>query len=364
LKIKFFHNFILIFLWVLLPLAHWSWGYDPNELPKVLLFVCVINVSLGMWLIILYKRMFVKRSVVFWLILATLVWNAVTSVLGDRPIISLAGLGYRYEGWLTLLALSELSYLVAVLKPKPKIVSKWVIVGSMATMAVMLVNGGGDWGGRWAGWMGNPNFAGGWLALNLVWLNGLWGLVATILIGFSQSRSAILGALTSVGIVYFLKTNKWVVSGAIAVATIVFLIVSSGWRWSKFDNRLIFWQKAVGAAVERPLIGWGRENFEIALTSQLNDNDLELREIRVDRAHNEWLEILVASGIPGVVLWSLLLGRVGWVLYKKKSEGYDRYLAVLGAFVVISSLNVLNINQYIWFYWIAGVAMAWETEKV
>lgn len=79
------------------------------------------------------------------------------------------------------------------------------------------------------------------------------------------------------------------------------------------DGRLHFWEAGIRAFFNRPLLGWGPENFDVAFNRHF---PLEVyryygASFFVDRAHNSYLEAAVASGILGLVafaaIWTAVL---------------------------------------------------------
>jgi len=353
---------IVFFLWIILPLIHFPVARDSFEFPKALIFVSVIGIYFGVHLLFGDGNNF-KAGLIGKILVAYILWNLVTSITGARPEASLTGLYYRYQGWISLLVLVEIALLAGNLFKTKINFSFWVTAGALVNAILVIYQFAANWGSRPAGWMGNPNFVGGWLALNLPFVAGWWKIPVAVAIIMTQSRSAIVGAGVALGISLWLKTKKKWVGYAMIATTGLFLVFSYGWRQSHFDNRLVYWQKAIEAGIQRPILGWGRENFELALQSRLGPNDFDLKSIRVDRAHNEWLEVGVGSGIVGLVLWTGLMARCGWVFWKNRDKGGGEYLAVFLGFIVISSLNVVNINQYIWIYWLLGVGAGMESRN-
>jgi len=62
-----------------------------------------------------------------------------------------------------------------------------------------------------------------------------------------------------------------------------------------FQTRLLLWKQALIIAGERPILGWGPENFSPAFEKHY----LPRFEVWFDRAHNIFLDYLVQTGILG-----------------------------------------------------------------
>lgn len=66
--------------------------------------------------------------------------------------------------------------------------------------------------------------------------------------------------------------------------------------------------RGVLAFLKRPIFGYGLENYEKAVTGIDYPFKIDRQfEVRVDKAHNEVLENLLAGGIPALVLWAAII---------------------------------------------------------
>lgn len=89
------------------------------------------------------------------------------------------------------------------------------------------------------------------------------------------------------------------------------------------QRRLIAWEAAGDAAAERPLAGWGPENFRIAF-DRFGDPGRPYvldRSISYDRAHNVFAEAAVAAGLPGLLAAVSLAGTLVLLLWKVARQG-------------------------------------------
>lgn len=76
-----------------------------------------------------------------------------------------------------------------------------------------------------------------------------------------------------------------------------------------FGGRFPVWQGAIKGFLERPLIGWGPENFEIPFAKYFHPCMGTPRcggEIWFDRAHNIIFDTLISTGIFGLIFYSLI----------------------------------------------------------
>lgn len=89
--------------------------------------------------------------------------------------------------------------------------------------------------------------------------------------------------------------------------------------------RVIVWNSAFESFKDRPFLGWGPENFRLAIQSHF-DNRLYLQEnigeIWFDRAHNIFLDNLISVGIVGLFFFILTFIFVLYTIYKSYINGH------------------------------------------
>ena len=114
-------------------------------------------------------------------------------------------------------------------------------------------------------------------------------------------------------------------------------------------GRLDIWKKSFILIGEKPLVGAGPEHMLFAL-------DQAEEEIKLDKAHNEYLDRAVATGVPSLILylaWIFTILRRAW-----KTRGNPLVLALMSA--VISYLfqaffNIAIVMVYPYFMAILGI---------
>lgn len=304
-------------------------------------------------------------------------------ILGINPLQSLWGQYYRYQGFVTQLALCSIVLLVGngvayklnfgklfrYIALSALGISILVIVQSLAyyllhiSLFVFL--------GRMTATLGNPNFTGSYLVMCFPFVYLLFHskprnmILITVLVGnaiiLTQSRGSVVVFLTILVLLSFGSRKSFLIF-LISIVFGILLVFGLLYRESSsFDNRYLIWQKGVEAFFQRPVIGWGLENFEIAFKSTLSNKayDSDLREIRVDKAHNEFLETGVATGSVGLLVYILLLIVSLQVFWRKREYPQAKAsLMALVAFILLSSINVVSITLYYLFYVILGYAMS------
>jgi hypothetical protein len=86
-----------------------------------------------------------------------------------------------------------------------------------------------------------------------------------------------------------------------------------------FGGRFPVWQGAWKGFFERPLLGWGPENFEFSYIKHYNPCMPAPEcggEIWFDRAHNIIFDTLISTGILGMISYLLIFASIFYILWK------------------------------------------------
>jgi len=161
-----------------------------------------------------------------------------------------------------------------------------------------------------------------------------FGLIAGVLLflflyptkaelGFAKRHipklTAVFLILALAGFFYFAKTNE---SGNFSAPedNIIRRLTTISLSEHTTQTRLLAWQISWNAFKEKPLLGWGPENFSIGFDKHFNP-ELEKwgkTETWFDRAHNFIFDIGVTSGIVGLVAYLAIFAATFYKLSLKK----------------------------------------------
>lgn len=155
-----------------------------------------------------------------------------------------------------------------------------------------------------------------------------------------------------------------------------------------FGGRFIVWQKAWENFLERPLFGWGPENFEFPFTKNYNSCLGAAPcggDIWYDRAHNIIFDTLVTSGILGMLAYFGIFISVFYLLWKNypapyaqhnlanqnaKSlgSGVDFWIPIIFTALLISyliqNLTVFDmVSSYMMFFLILGFVAGFSSKR-
>ncbi len=222
-------------------------------------------------------------------------------------------------------------------------------------------------GASLSGTLGNPAYMGIYMILNAcfaVWLalqnsgikQYIWLFIAsfeTFLFFIAQNR----GSFVAVGVGTILMLVIWLIqkkrskksyigAGILAffiifgIGTLIFT-VKGGDAIKGLQPRLWTWESAIAGVIERPLLGWGPENFPFIFDAYYNPKHYTI-ESWFDRAHNTPLEYLTIGGIPLFLAYSALFIVLYMRLFRKKNEELFPFFAVLPLMYVINGLALFE----------------------
>lgn len=122
-------------------------------------------------------------------------------------------------------------------------------------------------------------------------------------------------------------------------------------------SRFIIWDIAFQGFKEKPITGWGQENFSYVFNGHYNPQ-MYNQEQWFDRAHNEFLDWLVAGGLPAFLLYiSFFVLAVMAIIRSNLSPPAQAALLGLLAAYAFNNLFVFdNLTSLVYFYLILAFA--------
>lgn len=105
--------------------------------------------------------------------------------------------------------------------------------------------------------------------------------------------------------------------------------------------RPIVWRIAWEGFKEKPIFGWGPQNFGIVFEKNFDPWLKFHNKPRFDQAHNIVMDTLVDVGILGFLTYLSLFGSVFWVLWKKASKSRVNFFAA----AIFTSLLIGHFTQ-------------------
>lgn len=122
-----------------------------------------------------------------------------------------------------------------------------------------------------------------------------------------------------------------------------------------FGPRLFAWKAAGQSFLEKPLLGWGWENFYYAFNKYYDPHLLKFGfgETYFDRPHNVYLEFLATTGLLGLLAYLWLLA-TAFKQTCRLSEGRQWFQALLIAYMVYNFFAFDTLTSYLMFVVVLG----------
>lgn len=398
--------------------------FFPFVVPKSVFFWIFTEIIFAAWLILATSNKQYRPR-----------WNAISITLGFFLLVtvvtSFTGINFERSFWSTLERMAgtinwiHLAMFFLVLMSTFRVISDWKKLASASFIAasivalVFLFQKIGisivPFDTKDGSTIGNSSFMSAYLLFNIffgMWLiskervpqkQALYGIGIALLVlsvFFSTAYGALVsmfGGFSIVFIAWLFFAQKLKFGRGIAVALVsvaVFLVGVLTWGTftqnkavidklpyffsdeSTIGARKVVWNMAWQGVKERPILGWGPENFNAVFTKYFNPClplDKCGGEVWFDRTHNVILDNLIHSGIIGLIAYLSIFCSVLFVLWRKIfREPQNWFLpsaltAVLLSYFVQNLLVFDMLNTYIMFFFtlaFAGSAVYFdEAEK-
>ncbi|HFC10787.1 MAG TPA: O-antigen ligase family protein [Candidatus Kaiserbacteria bacterium] len=390
-----------LFLVPFTPIIVLNGFFFPFITGKAFFFRIAVEIAFAGWAVLAFadKRYRPRWSFISIALIAFVAWMFVADAFAVNPAKAFWSNFERMEGWVTLLHL--LMFFVVsstVLRVEKKWRAWWytsvavasyiIVYGLLQLAGVAAIHQGSV---RVDASLGNAAylavymlfnvFVSSWLALTTKrrWLRyflftiaifSAWILFAT------ATRGTILGLGGGLFIsaVLALFTMGKRVRGFAGGAVLLIVLVAGGF-WLAKDTGVIrhdpvlgriasislaqgqtrfeIWHIALDGVTESPktvLVGWGQEGFNYVFNKYYNPS-LYKQEQWFDRAHNAFIDWLVAGGVPAFLLYISLFISALWVLWKEPFSRAEQiaFTALLAGYAFHNLFVFDNITSYIVF---------------
>lgn len=382
--------------------------FFPYIVGKALIFRAVIELIFVLWiaLAIFYREYRPQKNILLYSLIAFVGIVLLATVFGINPLRSFWSNFERMEGFIAYLHLfAYLLVLGNIFKKTDWFVffNLFVIAGWFENVYALLQKLGKissiQGGFRVDGTIGNPTY----LAAYLIFILGfavilfadvkkMWAkiyyavsaLFTLSIIYLTASRGptlGIVGALILSSFLYLLASRSEAAKKSkktVLISLVVLLLVCGGLWFAKgasfvqgspvlsrltsfsFTERTIvsrftIWNMSWQAVKERPLLGWGPENY-VTVFSKYYQPELWKQEPWFDRSHDIIFDWLVNAGFLGLLSYLSIFASVLYLLYKnyiEKRMSLDKTLIIVGIFAAYFFQNLFifdNIATYTCFF--------------
>jgi len=158
--------------------------------------------------------------------------------------------------------------------------------------------------------------------------------------------------LVLVGAVFIFKQNNFIQNNFILQR-----LSNISLKETTAQNRLILWQSAWVSWQQFPILGWGPENFGVAINKNF-DPRLAPYESWYDRAHNFIFDYGVTIGWLGLLGYLGIFAAAGWFLVKNiKQDFYFSaiFISLLTAYLVQNLFVFDTFTSYLMLFFVLGL---------
>ena len=360
-------------------------------------FAFRILVEIGFFAWILLAMSDVKYRPRFsWLLViysAFALWMLIADLFAVNPHKAIWSNFERMDGWVTLIHVYAFFLITGSVLTADKLWRIWWLTFLSAATIVSLycvlqlsgaieIHQGGV---RVDGTLGNSAYLAAYLLFAVaaaVWQAleskgflryALFALAAleAVIVYFTATRGAVLGLIGGIALATILwmfesgpkgrKIAGGVLAGVVLLTGGFYLLRQSSFVQSEptlarvtsisvqdLSVRTALWSMALKGVAERPVTGWGQEGFNYVF-NQYYEPALYAQEPWFDRAHDVFIDWLVAGGIPALLLFLALMASAALALYKREASKAERVLliAALFAYAIQAIVVFDNLFTYI-----------------
>lgn len=400
-----------IFATLFIPLIGLNNLAFPFVTGKVFTFRILIELLGGIWLLLAISDK-KYRPRFSWLLVAVLVFVGVITtadIFGVDPHRSFWSDFERMDGLVNLFHLILYFFMVGTVLTTEKLWNYFfnftIGVSTILSLLGLLQLAGGMTistdAGRIDATIGNASFFATYILLHIFlaifmlvrhsekqkakYIYGSIVLLQLIVLYFTATRSAmigLIGGLFTIAILFAILKHNHRFLRKISISLIVGLVFIIGGfilakdqpfvrnnsilnRYTvisadgfKQQPRYYMWSIAIQGFKERPILGWGQENFKFVFLKHYNPA-LYNSEIISDRAHNIVFDWLITGGLLGILSYLSLYGVALYYIWSSRRNNWSIIeKSVLTGFVMAYFTNGLflfdNLTSYIIFFIFLG----------
>ncbi|MEK7109501.1 MAG: O-antigen ligase family protein, partial [Patescibacteria group bacterium] len=118
------------------------------------------------------------------------------------------------------------------------------------------------------------------------------------------------------------------------------------------QSRLLYiWPTALRGIADKPVIGWGEENFNFVFNKYYRP-EMYNQEQWFDRAHNQFLDFGIAGGVPALLLYAALFALGVWAIWRSRLSVLEQasLIALLSAYAFNNLFVFDNLVSFFYFF--------------
>lgn len=388
--------------------------FFPYITGKNFIFRIIIEIVAALYIILAIRdpKYRPRGSWMLWAALAFVAWMAVATLMAADPIKSFWSNFERMEGYVGLMHLFAYFVIMGTMLKAEDLWEKFfntsigvsMIIGLHALLQGLQLFGlhpSSQSGARADGTFGNATYLAVYMLFNIFLtmymlarqgrltqtMQSVYGLALVLQFAglyLTQTRGAFLGVIGGLFIAMIWVAwrakqaewkglRTWAIGGMVALVALVGVFfalrqadllpkdgtlgriasisTSDLTTMSRFQY---IWPTAFKGAAERPLLGWGQENFSYVFNKHYQPG-MWNQEQWFDRAHNQFLDWMIAGGFPAFLLYVSFFALAAWAIIRSRELSVPQQAALLGLLCAYAFNNLFvfdNLTSSLYFFMI------------
>src|SRR3989344_5908253 len=393
--------------------------FFPYITGKNFVFRIIVEVMLALYIILAIKdpKYRLRASWLMWAMVGFMVWMALATAKSADPIKSFWSNFERMEGYVGLMHMFAYFVVAGAVLTAENLWSRFfntsvgvsMVMGLYALLQGLELFGlhpSSQSGARADTSFGNATYLAVYMLFNIfitlfmlarsargrsaAWLQSVYGVALVLQFAglyLTQTRGAFLGALGGLIIAMIwiawrgggeaksASLRKWSLGGLVAIVVlagaffalrdtlksqggIIGRLASISFEEKTTRSRLFsIWPMAFQGAVERPITGWGQENFSYVFNEHYTPSMWD-QEQWFDRAHNQFLDWLIAGGFAAFILYISFFGLAAWAITRSQLSVPEQavLLGLLAGYAFNNLLVFDNLTSSMYFMMLLAYA--------
>lgn len=400
--------------------------FFPYITGKGFLFRIIIEIVAALYIILAIRdpKYRPRASWIMWAALAFVAWMAVATAFSADPLKSLWSNFERMEGYVGLVHLFVYFVIMGTVLTAENLWNRFfntsigisMVMGVYALLQGLQLFGlhpSSQSGARADASFGNATYLAVYMLFNIFLtvymlarqgkltqtMQSVYGLALVLQFSglyLTQTRGALLGVIgglvvAMIWVAWRAKQKEWVSLRRWAMGGLVGVVVLTGAFFALRQASLLpqtgtlgrlasisfsdtttvsrfkyIWPTAVKGAAERPLTGWGQENFSFVFNENYKPG-MWNQEQWFDRAHNQFLDWMIAGGFPAFLLYISFFVLAAWVIIRSRDLNIPQQAALLGLLAAYAFNNLFvfdNLTSSLYFFAILAFTYGLSREEL
>ncbi|MBU2691596.1 MAG: O-antigen ligase family protein [Candidatus Eisenbacteria bacterium] len=309
-----------------IPLIVTDSTFYPFVFGKAIAFQVLIGLLFVLWLILLARgEVKLRWTLLNVSLLIFFIMMGLATILSVDRIRSFWSTQERMTGFFNMVHYGLFFLMLSTLFSKDLFL--WLFRFSLLVSLVMGILALGNFAGRLSGTLGNPGFLAIYMMMHVLFSifliikdrRVLWricyGMVLVsdlFILIFTKTRAVymglVIGAIILLGGLFLKAQLRNRIAGLILLFVFVFGMIGLLWfdeyrSLKPSEARIISWSISWNAFKEKPLLGWGPENYVIPYAKYFPADRLPPESSWFDKAHNIFWEYAVTMGMLGLLAY-------------------------------------------------------------